>query len=144
MQVAVQNLQGKTFIVDNVRGSSTIRAVKEKIEKQNGTPIAQVRLIHAGMQLMDDRTLADYNILPDDSDIMLPSSMMEKFSGRRPPTPPKLHMVLRLRGDGSPTRASPTQEEEQKQKQKQDMGREEGETSSGPSGSEPAAKPSSS
>ncbi len=116
MHIAVQDFTGKTFIVDNVTGSDTIRTVKEKIEKQNGTPIDQVRLVWGGKLLMDDRTLADYNILPNTQSMQ--SSMLLDLSGRRPPTPPKLHMVLRLHSE-SPTR----------------------ETSSG---AEPTAKPSSS
>jgi len=71
----VRTLTGKKITLSASPGA-TIDQVKILIQEQEGIPTNQQRLIAEGMQLQDERTLADYGIV----------------SGQT------LHLVLRLRG----------------------------------------------
>eukprot|EP00985_Skeletonema_marinoi_P010596 scaffold4961_cov124-Skeletonema_marinoi.AAC.1 len=61
MQIFIKGLDGRTFTL-RVRPTATVESVKVTIRKEKDIPPYPQRLIFAGKDLKDGRTLADYNI----------------------------------------------------------------------------------
>jgi hypothetical protein len=75
MRVFVVGLGGTRYELD-VSPSETVESLKLKVQDKTGTSPDAMRIVFAGKQLEDGRTLSDYNVLRDNT----------------------LHMVERLRG----------------------------------------------
>ena len=75
MAVFIKTLNGETLTL-NVHSWTIVGEVKDMIERIEGVPVDQQRLVFSGKQLEDKRSMADYDISKETT----------------------LHLVLRLRG----------------------------------------------
>lgn len=76
MKIFIKTIKGILCTLD-VETSGTVLDIKKQLEELEGIPTDQQRLIHRGIHLEDDRTLAHYFIKREDT----------------------LDLILKLRGD---------------------------------------------
>ena len=88
MTIFVKTLTGKCIALQ-VHYDETIEEVKQMIRSVEGIPHSEQRLVFAGKQLEDGRTLSDYDIQKESS----------------------LHLILRLRGGGECKAVQPVEPE---------------------------------
>eukprot|EP00568_Trieres_chinensis_P008328 CAMPEP_0183292456 /NCGR_PEP_ID=MMETSP0160_2-20130417/1504_1 /TAXON_ID=2839 ORGANISM="Odontella Sinensis, Strain Grunow 1884" /NCGR_SAMPLE_ID=MMETSP0160_2 /ASSEMBLY_ACC=CAM_ASM_000250 /LENGTH=79 /DNA_ID=CAMNT_0025453403 /DNA_START=116 /DNA_END=355 /DNA_ORIENTATION=+ len=79
MQIFIKTLTGMKQAL-NFEPENQVLAVKQALQEKEGIQVDQIRLIFAGKQLADDRTLESLNITAGAT----------------------IHMVLQLRGGSSP------------------------------------------
>ena len=76
--IFLRTLKGKEIPLQ-IPSTETVQNVKKAIQEIEGTPVDDQRLVFAGKQLDDARTLSDYHI----------------------PNEAKIHLIMRLRGGGN-------------------------------------------
>ena len=76
-KIRIKTLTGRKQPL-NFEASDKVSAVKNSLQEKEGIQVDQIKLIHSGKQLADDKTLESYNITAGST----------------------IHMVLQLRGGG--------------------------------------------
>ena len=75
VQIFIKTLTGRKQAL-NFEPENQVLAVKQALQEKEGITVDQIKLIHSGKQLADDKTLESYNIVAGAT----------------------IHMVLQLRG----------------------------------------------
>jgi Ubiquitin family len=75
VQIYIKTLTGRKQAL-NFEPDNQVLAVKQALQEKEGIQVDQIKLIHSGKQLADDKTLESYNITAGST----------------------IHMVLQLRG----------------------------------------------
>jgi ubiquitin-like protein Nedd8 len=61
LQIYIKTLTGRKQAF-NFEPENQVLAVKQALQEKEGIQVDQIRLIHSGKQLADDKTLESYNI----------------------------------------------------------------------------------
>ena len=90
MQIFIKTLTGRTITLE-VAHTDTVAAVKLRVQQQEGTAPEQQRLIFAGSQLEDYKTLQECNVIKDCTIHLVTSTRSQSHSP--PPAPPPVSFL---------------------------------------------------
>ena len=101
MEIYVKPINTGTTYTIEVEPTDSIEAVKGKIEEKTGIPSVQQRLLFAGKEIDDGKTLADYNIQKESTLHLLYFQHLPKT---HPPETERENIILRYPAPTLPAR----------------------------------------
>ena len=115
MKLIIKNLKQVTYNVEVASDKITILDLKKEIEKAHGFDASQLKLLHNGVVLQDEKNLEDYKIQEENVIIMMNSKVKPKNvqpSENKESTQPKAEE--KKPDDKKPEEKKPAEKKEQK------------------------------
>ena len=110
MKLILKNLKQQQYNVEMESEKKTIKDLKNEIEKLHGFDSNQIKLLHNGKVLADDKTIEDYQI-KDENVIIMMNTKLKPKDNPQPSEPPKAEPPKE-----EPKKEEPPKKEEEKPK----------------------------